>query len=105
MRIPMLAIHLNRTIYTDGFNPNKQTHTTPIIATKLKDAANMPAGKSDTNAGESKASKNGVPKPTVMTDRHHPVLLKLVAEELGYGLFFVYGGVGCFWGCLKVGSL
>lgn len=31
-RIPSLAIHLNRTVMTDGFKPNAQTHLPPLIA-------------------------------------------------------------------------
>jgi len=31
LRIPSLAIHLSREVATDGFKPNKESHTTPIL--------------------------------------------------------------------------
>lgn len=36
----MLAIHLNRDLIDKGFNPNRQTHLAPILATAVKAAAN-----------------------------------------------------------------
>jgi aspartyl aminopeptidase len=36
LRIPNIAIHLNREIYTKGFNPNKETHVLPVLATEIK---------------------------------------------------------------------
>ena len=45
MRIPMLAIHLNRDIGTEGFKPNKQTHCVPVLATAIKKSMVGPAGK------------------------------------------------------------
>ena len=44
MRIPMLAIHLNRDIGTEGFKPNKQTHCVPVLATAIKKSIGDPAG-------------------------------------------------------------
>lgn len=36
LRIPMLAIHLQRNLYQEGFKPNFQSNLLPIIATSLK---------------------------------------------------------------------
>ena len=47
MRIPMLAIHLNRDILSEGFKINKQTHLVPILASAVKQAANKPAATAD----------------------------------------------------------
>lgn len=35
LRIPMLAIHLQRDINSTGFNPNKQTECTPLLALQV----------------------------------------------------------------------
>ena len=45
MRIPMLAIHLNRDIGTEGFKPNKQTHCVPVLATAIRKSMAGSAGK------------------------------------------------------------
>ncbi|KAI5067876.1 hypothetical protein GOP47_0016221 [Adiantum capillus-veneris] len=61
MRIPTLAIHLDRSVNTDGFKPNLESHLVPILATQLK---------------------SGIATNDVPTKFHHPPLLQLLAEEL-----------------------
>uniref|UniRef100_A0A7S1SPJ3 aspartyl aminopeptidase n=1 Tax=Tetraselmis chuii TaxID=63592 RepID=A0A7S1SPJ3_9CHLO len=63
MRIPMLAIHLNREIMTDGFNINAQNHLSPVLATSIKDALNAESDKGE--------------------NHHGSALLNVLAEELG----------------------
>lgn len=64
MRIPSLAIHLDRSA-NEAFKFNKEVHLTPILATVTK-AVNKEAV--DTNKGASLA--------------HHPVFLERIAQEL-----------------------
>ncbi|KHG01889.1 Aspartyl aminopeptidase [Gossypium arboreum] len=66
LRVPTLAIHLNRTVNTDGFKPNLETHLVPLLATKPEEA--FP---------ESKEKSSSSPKAA-----HHPVLMQILSDEL-----------------------
>eukprot|EP00126_Sphaerothecum_destruens_P004809 Sdes_comp18390_c0_seq1m8217 len=68
--IPNLAIHLNRSIYEDGFKPNHETHLVPLIATTLKSM--LEGYKVPEHACSS----------TEMENMHHPLLIQLICEEL-----------------------
>jgi len=59
LRIPTLAIHLDRSVNTDGFKFNTQTHLLPIISSAVKNQL------------------QGAQKPD-----HHPLFLEAVAKEL-----------------------
>jgi len=48
-RIPMLAIHLNRTIGTDGFKPNAESHLAPLLSTLIKAELMKPSEKKKTS--------------------------------------------------------
>jgi aspartyl aminopeptidase len=68
LRIPMLAIHLQRDVNSEGFKMNAQTNLAPVLATAAKaalglDPADAPA------TGEAA--------------KHHAALLDLVAKEAG----------------------
>jgi aspartyl aminopeptidase len=62
LTIPNLAIHLNRTIRTDGFKPNPETHVKPIIASTLR--AQLETGKHESK-------------------EHHSIMMNMMAAELG----------------------
>ena len=75
MRIPSLAIHLNREM-NNGFAVNFQQHMAPIIADATESAL-----------GEGSVPKADEPEPKKLKEssdspRHHPVLLELIADEL-----------------------
>ena len=63
LRIPNLAIHLNRGVNDEGFKFNKEEQLVPIISTAIKD---------NLEAVDSAAGKD-----------HHPVLLNILAKEIG----------------------
>ena len=94
LRIPNLAIHLNREVNEKGFIFNKQTHLLPILATAVKSQLNAPAAdapSASASAASSKPSSDTSHIATAaaatsaagsFTSSHHSVLLKLLAEEL-----------------------
>lgn len=67
LRISNLAIHLNREIGTNGFKPNYETETIPILATEAACQLNQ------TICAD--------PKSPLSND-HHSVLLNLLAKQL-----------------------
>ncbi|KAL0401535.1 UNVERIFIED_CONTAM: putative aspartyl aminopeptidase [Sesamum latifolium] len=68
LRVPSLAIHLNRTVNTDGFKPNLETHLIPLLATEADKES--PETNDKTSASSSK-------------DAHHPLLMQILSDELG----------------------
>jgi len=77
LRIPMLAIHLQRDINSAGFKPNWQTNFAPMLATAAKAQLGAP-----TSAPSAPASA-GTPAPQKEADKHHIVLMELLSKELG----------------------
>ncbi|KAJ0972677.1 hypothetical protein J5N97_020636 [Dioscorea zingiberensis] len=69
LRVPTLAIHLDRLVNTEGFKPNLETHLIPLLATKLEDTT----VKSNEKTTPSCFSRSA----------HHPLLLQVLSKELG----------------------
>ena len=98
---PLLPLPpLQRDLSTAGFNPNKQTQCTPLLATSIKQkleggpsapAAAAPAAAAAGEAGAPTADGGAAPAPAAAAAgsaegaaaRHHPLLLRLLAKELG----------------------
>ncbi|EHA53968.1 hypothetical protein MCOR02_001664 [Pyricularia oryzae] len=82
LRIPTLAIHLNR---ASEFNPNKETELFPIaglVAAELNRTGAAAASSKDD--GSADAAKDGDYQPLkAMTERHHPYIVDIVAENVG----------------------
>ncbi|WWC88570.1 uncharacterized protein L201_003482 [Kwoniella dendrophila CBS 6074] len=91
LRIPTLAIHLDRTI-NESFKFNKETEFLPIIGL-VQDQLNSPSSNatsisrsgtpqpfSGTNTPNVKDNENDISK---MESKHHPLLLAVLADELG----------------------
>lgn len=80
LRIPTLAIHLDRGV-NDNLKFNKETEFLPVLGL-VNEQLNKPASKSP--------SRSGTPKPegkksdaATNEERHHPLLLAVIADELG----------------------
>ncbi|KAI1117088.1 aspartyl aminopeptidase-like protein [Nemania sp. NC0429] len=85
VRIPTLAIHLDR---SSEFNPNKETELFPIAglaAAELnrRGKAKAQDDKPAEEAEKEKAAEEPFHPLANMSDRHHPHILELVAEEAG----------------------
>ncbi len=75
LRIPNLAIHLNRET-NEKFSPNKENHLVPIIATQIQEQLLNPTTTTTTTTTSSSSSSN------TQTDKHHSVLIDLICKEL-----------------------
>ncbi|XP_026158047.1 aspartyl aminopeptidase isoform X1 [Mastacembelus armatus] len=71
LRIPHLAIHLQRDI-NDSFGPNKENHLVPIIGTTVQEELETGCSSS----GDASCAAN-------TAEKHHPALVKLLCSELG----------------------
>ncbi|KAJ3683142.1 hypothetical protein LUZ60_013369 [Juncus effusus] len=71
IRVPTLAIHLDRTVNSEGFKPNIETHLVPLLATKSEEKNSR--NKSDDDDSNNSGSKKSP---------HHSLLLNALSEEM-----------------------
>lgn len=78
LRIPTLAIHLDRNVNTEGFKLNAETHLAPILSTAIKGDLEIEVAQKTVGnkAGQGTENRNDAPVA------HHPLLLALLAEQL-----------------------
>lgn len=76
LRIPNLAIHLNRGA-NDGYKPNLEDNMVPILGLAQKEVADQ----LNASASEDSAPSGPVGTP-IMTTKHNSTLLSLLAQEL-----------------------
>jgi aspartyl aminopeptidase len=86
LRIPTLAIHLDR---TTSFDPNKETELFPIaglVAAELN-RTGASEGKKTEDEKISALEKDSAERPfsplKVLSDRHHPYIVEIIAEHAG----------------------
>ncbi|XP_047157261.1 probable aspartyl aminopeptidase [Vigna umbellata] len=84
MRIPTLAIHLDRTVSSDGFKFNNETHLIPILATSLKGELNkLSSENGPVENGNQTDGNKAIDKTGTTNTKHHLLLLQLLASKLG----------------------
>ncbi|KAH8658680.1 peptidase M18 [Tricladium varicosporioides] len=77
LRIPTLAIHLDR---RSNFDPNKETELFPIAG--LVAAELNRTGKKE-DGSEEEGTDQGFRPLKALTDRHHPYVIEIIAEHAG----------------------
>ncbi|PQM33168.1 putative aspartyl aminopeptidase [Prunus yedoensis var. nudiflora] len=83
MRIPTLAIHLDRDV-RDAFKVNTQSHLLPVLATSIKAELNKVVAENDQADSDAQThGKKSNERNTSNNSKHHSLLLQLLADQLG----------------------
>ncbi|XP_048228470.1 probable aspartyl aminopeptidase [Ricinus communis] len=84
MRVPTLAIHLDRNVNTDGFKVNTQSHLLPVLATSVKAELSKVVAENGTVGNDEETDGMKSSKGTTNANsKHHSLLLQMIAGQIG----------------------
>ncbi|KAH8595831.1 aspartyl aminopeptidase-like protein [Bisporella sp. PMI_857] len=83
LRIPTLAIHLNR---QTNFDPNKETELFPIAGLVAAELNRTGAGEKIEEEKKDDAEEKSFQPLKVLSDRHHPYIVEIIAEHAEVGV-------------------
>ncbi|KAF7901800.1 uncharacterized protein EAF01_007099 [Botrytis porri] len=83
LRIPTLAIHLNR---ATSFDPNKETELFPIAGLVAAELNRTGASENGPTPSEENKDSDEYKPLQAMTTRHHPYIVELIAKNAGVGI-------------------
>ncbi|KAF9671683.1 hypothetical protein SADUNF_Sadunf12G0073100 [Salix dunnii] len=83
MRVPTIAIHLDRNVNSDGFKVNTETQLLPILATSIKTELNKAIAESDPVKSEETLADGKKSDKVMINSKHHSLVLEMIANQIG----------------------
>ncbi|KAB5532126.1 hypothetical protein DKX38_018796 [Salix brachista] len=83
MRVPTIAIHLDRNVNSDGFKVNTETQLLPVLATSIKTELNKAIAESDPLKSEETLADGKNSDKVMIKSKHHSLVLEMIANQIG----------------------
>uniref|UniRef100_A0A6N2MDF3 Aspartyl aminopeptidase n=1 Tax=Salix viminalis TaxID=40686 RepID=A0A6N2MDF3_SALVM len=83
MRVPTIAIHLDRNVNSDGFKVNTETQLLPVLATSIKTELNKAIAESDPLKSEETLADGKKSDKVMIKSKHHSLVLEMIANQIG----------------------
>ncbi|KAH8492883.1 hypothetical protein H0E87_022217 [Populus deltoides] len=83
LRVPTIAIHLDRNVNSDGFKVNTETQLLPVLATSIKTELNKAVaerGPANSEEIQVDGKKSDV---GMINSKHHSLVLEMIANQIG----------------------